>query len=179
MHVWRHYTLPLPFQNFIMVAMDDHTTPADRRVKCNNLFVNLLHFHEQPEILSSAYIREFFETARCDAVFDMAPYRAEYEKKLTKERLDRILMFKSTDDDELVAAQAAMHYHSWHHTFLLKSLSTSSWVYYHAVTRVEKTAALFGVASFVSGGLYAALNSFRYLRLKRLVRSANADPKKD
>lgn len=150
------------------------------REKCNTIYMNLLHFHHmQPEILSSAYIREFFETARCDLVFDMSAHRAEYERKLTKERLDRILAFKSTDEDESVAAQATMHYHSWHHTRLLKAISLDSWFYYHVTTRIEKTAAFFGMASIVSGGMYAAINSFRYLRMKRMFRmanNANTDP---
>ena len=120
--------------------MDNNT-----KVKCNTIFENLLHFHGQQDMLSSAFIREFFETVRCDQVFDMSTHRAEYEKKITKDRLDRILTFKTNDKDESVAAQATLHYHYWHQTRLLKAISWQSWVYYHTVTRAEKTLASLGL----------------------------------
>ncbi len=141
-----------------------------REVDCNFIFVNLLnllHFHGQQEIPSSAFIREFFETARCDRIFDMSPHRAEYERKLTAERLDRIMAFKTTDEDESVAAQATMHYHSWHESRLLKAISWPSWIYYHTVTRAERTLASMGLAAAAYGGMRAALNSFRRLKSKR------------
>ena len=112
---------------------------SNDRAKCNTIFVNLLRFHGQPDVLSSAFIREFFETVRCDRVFDMSSNRDEYEQKLTKPRLERILEFRSTDEDELAAAQAAMHYHTWHEKRLLAAISWPSLVYYHTVTRAERT----------------------------------------
>ena len=137
-------------------------------VKCNTLFVILLHFHGQQDIPSSAFIREFFETARCDEIFNMAPHRAEYERKLTADRLARIMAFKTTDEDESVAAQATMHYHSWHESRLLKAISWPSWIYYHTVTRAERTLASMGLAAAAYGGMRAALNSFRHLKSKRV-----------
>jgi hypothetical protein len=139
----------------------------DIQAKCNTIFLTLLHFHCQQDIPSSAFIREFFETARCDCVFDMSLHRAEYARKLTNERLDRILAFKTTDEDESVAAQAAIHYHSWHESRLLKAISWQSWLYYNTVTRAERTLASLGLAGAAYGGMGAALNSFRYLKSKR------------
>jgi hypothetical protein len=138
------------------------------KVKCNAIFENLLHFHgQQEEVLSSAFIREFFETLHCDKVFDMSVHRDEYVNKLTKERLDRILAFKTTDEDESVAAQATLHYYSWHQNRLLKAISWQSWIYYHTVSRAEKTMATLGLVAAAYGGMLASINSFRYLRSKR------------
>jgi len=136
------------------------------RAKCNTIFVNLLRFHGQQDTLSSAFIREFFETARCDQVFDMSVHRAEYERKLTKPRLERILAFKNTDEDELVAAQATMHYHTWHEKRLLAAISWPSLVYYHTVTR---TLAILGITGATSAA------SFRYLREMRMLRRAQGE----
>ena len=149
--------------------MEDDNDNKNIKVKCNTIFENLLHFHGQQDVLSSAFIREFFETIRCDQVFDMSVHRAEYEKKLTKDRLDRILTFKATDEDESVAAQATLHYYSWHQTRLLKAISWPSWVYYHTVSRAERTLASLGLVAAAYGGMRASLNSFRYLKLRRFM----------
>ena len=129
--------------------------------KCNRIFVNLLRFHGQEDTLSTAFIREFFETVRCDQVFDMSAHRDEYARKLTKPRLDRILAFKSTNEDELAAAQATMHYHTWHEKRLLAAISWPSRVYYHTVGRAERMLGIAGVTS-------TALASFRHLRDARM-----------
>ena len=63
---------------------------SNDRAKCNTIFVNLLRFHGQQDTLSTAFLREFFETVRCDRVFNMSIHRDEYAQKLTKPRLDRI-----------------------------------------------------------------------------------------
>ena len=132
---------------------------------CNALFVMLLHIHGQRDIPSSAFIREFFETARCDPVFNMAPHRAEYEKKLTADRLARIMAFKATDQDESVAAQATMHYYTWHESRLLKAISWPAWLYHQTLSRAMVG---FGAGAYGGGGgMSAALNSFRYLRSRR------------
>ena len=53
---------------------------SNDRAKCNTIFVNLLRFHGQQDTLSTAFIREFFETVRCDRVFDMSIHRDELRK---------------------------------------------------------------------------------------------------
>jgi hypothetical protein len=142
------------------------------RAKCNTIFVNLLRFHGQEDTLSTAFIREFFETVRCDQVFDMSAHRDEYARKLTKPRLERIMAFKSTDEDEAVAAQATMHYHTWHEKQLLAAITWPSLAYYHTVTRAERTLAVLGITGATYGATSAALASFRYLRDARMLRRA-------
>ena len=107
-------------------------TVSQSDMECNNVFKTLLRIHK--DVLPSAFIREFFE--KCDQVFDLSEQRSDYERKLTKERLDRILHFNTTGEDESVAAQATLHYCSWNRGRLLKALSWPSWLYYHTVTRV-------------------------------------------
>ena len=120
---------------FLLIKMPEAKT------QCNALFATLLLFHGRRDTPSSAFIREFFETARCDRVFDMSAHRDEYARKLTTPRLERILAFKSTAEDELVAAQATMHYHVWHEKRLLAAVSWPSRVYYCTVLQVERALA--------------------------------------
>jgi len=108
------------------------------KTKCNLLFLNLLHLYGRKNIPDSAFIREFFETAKCDHVFDMSSHRFEYAKKLGEERLKRVLAFEPTVRDERVAQQAVIHYRSWHQARLLKALEWKSWIYFCTVTQVER-----------------------------------------
>jgi hypothetical protein len=109
------------------------------RTKCNLVFLNLLHLYNRKNISESALIREFFETEKCDHVFDMSSHRFEYAKKLGEERLSRILAFEPTTvRDERVAQQAVIHYRSWHQARLLKALEWKSWIYFRIVTPVER-----------------------------------------
>jgi hypothetical protein len=76
-------------------------------------------------------LSESFSRHCDDHMHDMSAHRAEYTKKLSHERLARILAYQTTDEDQLVAAQARMHYYSWHRRQILRDISWSSWIYYH------------------------------------------------
>jgi hypothetical protein len=81
--------------------------------KCQSIYLNLLQCRHEKDIPASAFIREFFETSRCDSVVDFKIFREEYSVRLNKgdnERLQRILEFKDTEVDEKIATQACMHY---------------------------------------------------------------------
>lgn len=139
----------------------------DLQKKCDSIFANLLRNPGKKDILASAYIREFFETCRCDGVHDLSAQREEYRSKVDadeKGRLARILLFKETDMDEKVAAQAALHYDEWHETALVKALTWPSWIKYHTIVRAERTAAIVGIAGATYAGARVAESSFRYLK---------------
>lgn len=143
--------------------------------KCNSIFANLLRNHGSKDLLASAYIREFFETFRCDDVHDMSMHREEYRGKVDadeKGRLARILSFKKTDMDEKVAAQAALHYNEWHETALVKALTWPSWLKYHTIVRAERAAARVGIAGTGYAGARVAAGSFRYLRALSVAKEA-------
>ena len=144
-----------------------------QKKKCDSIFANLLRNHGNKDLLASAYIREFFETCRCDDVHDLSAHREEYRSKLDadeKGRLARILLFKETDMDEKVAAQAALHYDEWHETALVKALTWPSWIKYHTIVRAE--AAIVGIAGATYAGSRVAASSFRYLKGMSAVKEA-------
>ena len=150
-----------------MVHHDDDAHKLHKS-KCNSIFTNLLQCHGNSGILSSAYIREFFETVRCDDVFNMTTYRNEYSSKINKgdgQRLDRILGFaKLSEEDEMVASQAIVHYQSWHEKQLVSALSWSSWVEHFTINKAERTLATLGIVGATYGGMRAAFASFRFIR---------------
>lgn len=113
----------------------------DSRI-CQSIYQTLLECRQGRDIPSTAFIREFFETSRCDAEVDFSPFREEYVVRLNKDddkRLQRILNFKETSVDEMVATQACIHYATWHHKQLVSALSWPNWFAYHTVDRVERT----------------------------------------
>lgn len=89
-------------------------------------------------------------------------------------RLDRILSYKETDEDEKVAAQAAIHYNDWHEEALSKALDWPSWLKFHTLVRAERTATVLGIAGTGFAGYRAALASFRYLRAASTIRKVGA-----
>ena len=111
--------------------------------KCNAIFLNLLTLaNKGKDMSSSAYIREFWETARCDKVSDMEVHREEYRAFVKPSRLERILTYNETDKDEKVATQAVMHYSTWHNSELAQSLFLPDKIWYHSVSRAERGLAL-------------------------------------
>lgn len=145
--------------------------------KCNSIAHNLLLMRLKSDIPATAFIREFEETVRCDAVHDFAPRRMEYRKKINAsdpETMGRILAFKSTDSDELVAAQAVMHYALWHTKQLQAAVDWPTYIRYHTIDRAEQTLATIGIIGGAYGGLRLAAASFRHLQAARLAQSASA-----
>eukprot|EP01038_Epipyxis_sp_PR26KG_P017357 gene17357-23972_t len=102
--------------------------------KCQSIYQNLL---EAKGIPASAYIREFFQTDRCDGEADFTKLRDAYKTSLndTKKpdplRLTRVLNFEETEIDEKIAAQACLHYANWHNKQLVSALNWPNWFYYH------------------------------------------------
>lgn len=103
---------------------------ASMNVKCNKMFLNLLLIKDNAEGLqASAYIREFFDLKRCDEYSDTAPRRDELQQKvetLSPGGLQRILDLDETEKDEKAAAQAMLHYDTWHSECLAAELTLSS-----------------------------------------------------
>jgi hypothetical protein len=99
--------------------------------KCESIYYNLLECHRKrgdQQILATFYIREFWETQKCDQVHDFSPLRNDLEKYLGKERLTRILGRREAEDDLVDAAQACFHYHRWHEKNLVAALSWPDWI---------------------------------------------------
>lgn len=140
--------------------------------KCVSIWRNLLrHMHRHGDVLASAYVREFDETARCDAFRNLKEARDALHGKIGSARMKRIITFDETDADEKAAAQAVMHYGFWHEQLLLDCLPLRDRVLYHTVDRAERTLAALGIVTAVYGGARAAYASFSMLKRKANQRS--------
>jgi hypothetical protein len=83
---------------------------------------------------ASTFIREMFETARCDDVLDFSKERSEYSAFISrgddcnKMAMCRILTYKETAEDEKRAAQARQHLSGLHRAKLRSGLSFIDWL---------------------------------------------------
>lgn len=147
------------------------------RRKCRSLYATLLEINGDRRLLSSLHIREFFETARCDDVFDFAPERRELAERvntLDPTRLERVLRFDEAAEDEAVAAQALLHYTLPHRDRLLAAVDWPTRLHYHAVAPLERAAAKLGFGAAGSAGVRAAHSSSRHISERRTAAAAAA-----
>jgi hypothetical protein len=91
--------------------IDEDDDPHVHGLKCDSIYVNLLCARAKHEnnFLASAFVREFFETARCDDVFNMTYHRRKYVAKIImgdRKIIFRILNFTSDTTDESIVSQA-------------------------------------------------------------------------
>lgn len=116
--------------------MKNETTELDR-LKCNSIYTTLLSMHRNKSVLgvpASTYIREFWDTERCDRVSNLTPQREQLRTRINHsdpDRLARMLTFNETKQDEDIAMQAVYHYSSQHTHCLQNSLTFSSVLWYH------------------------------------------------
>ena len=117
--------------------------------KCHSIFKNLVKCQARNDIPASAFIREFFQTKRCDRFTDFSTFRKDIEMKLSEDedqqRLVRILRYKERDEDEKVAAQTCIHYGECHNKLLVQALSWPDWFQYQTLDRSERTLATLGI----------------------------------
>lgn len=158
--------------------MDEHSSMDEHSIlhqKCISIYDNLLDARGQGrEVPATAYIREFMDTARCDSFHNLSEPRSAYERMLNAtdpQRLKRVMDYKETDQDEKVAAQAALHYHNYHNKVLADGLPFPRRVWHKVVGSAEPVLALVGIATAVGGGGKAALASYRMLREKEAIKA--------
>lgn len=110
--------------------------------RCQGLYSTLLTFQAAAmsgKIPATVYIREVFETERCDNVLDMSLARAEYEERLGGElRVMSLMNFDPfTPDEYEIAAAAVKELTPKHRAALISALPLHSRVYHHMVQPLE------------------------------------------
>ena len=146
--------------DFILKAVsrpDNKPAPTPRMLQCEDMYLNLIRCKRVRGIPASAFVREFSETVACDDVFNMTQDRQDYMDYLGPDRTARVMEFTSDEQDELIVAQAVLHFHNAHEGHMVTGLRTSSQLAYAIFFVMEQ--ALFAVG-YGFGGVQAAVNSF-------------------
>lgn len=137
--------------------------------KCQSIFENLIacNLSRDQNTLASAYIREFQESKRCDKFYSFEKDRKDLEMRINSndpKRMERIINFKQTLEDEMHCSQAVIHYGTWHTKQLVSALNWSNWIKYHTIDRAERTVAVLGIFGATYAGLRVGRTSLRYIR---------------
>jgi hypothetical protein len=116
--------------------------------KCSMIYWNLIELTKsKSEETAPYFLREFYQTKRCDNFYDFSANRKDFEDYLGNKTVENVLNFDEEKDPKDVkkVAQAVFHYNAWSRKTLLKALPWSTWTYYHTVYMAERTFAAIGV----------------------------------
>ncbi len=89
-------------------SVDEDSDSYLHKLKCDSIFTNQLRIKHEKNFMASAFVREFWETMRCDDVYNMTYHRQKYAIKINlgdNNRMFRVLNFTSSETDELIVAQ--------------------------------------------------------------------------
>jgi len=94
--------------------MDLHTGDTDEvKKRCQYIYWNLLEIPDGKQLpRADAYVRELFQTKRCQSS-TMDKVLEAYCEYITPDSLDRLIRRKPDDDDRQVAEDAVSHYQKW------------------------------------------------------------------
>jgi hypothetical protein len=95
----------------LKASVDEDSDPYLHTLKCDSIFTNLVRINHENYFMASAFVREFFETMRCDDVFNMTYHRQKYAIKINlgdNTRMFRVLNFTTSETDELIVAQVLL-----------------------------------------------------------------------
>ena len=114
---------------------ENHSHHRLHTAKCNSVFNTLLLMHHHAHFNSAAFVREFFETVRCDDVLDMSEARQEYVTAIGSDQLTKIKNYESVDLNKL--DQVILQIGDTHRRRLLNGLPLLSQIYHRILAPVE------------------------------------------
>jgi hypothetical protein len=102
--------------------------------------------------ITQYYVREMYQTIRCDHLYDMSEMRSAFEEHLEAEPgeagpINRIRQYQALATDEERALQTLRHYWSWHRSMYRAAIPYHSQLYYYSWYQAEKLFAAIGVVS--------------------------------
>jgi hypothetical protein len=130
--------------------------------KCQNLFFNTLMLVAKTDVRTldeTIFVRELFQTVRCDSFHDLKHVRENYADHIGLDELRRIVTKKQTESDREATADAFAHYGEWTRHEMVKALSLTNKTKYYLFHRPLE---LFATMLTVSGW-----TAYRIAKIKR------------
>ena len=124
---------------------------------------------ERDEVSSPHYLREFFQTARCETVpgekmtKDLRDTREQIEKHVTPEVWKDIENYNEDIRGTNRALQTMIHYRTWHHQLLFSALDLKGQAYHYLFHKAEKLLASLGLIVLGYGGIKGASKTYKRL----------------
>lgn len=134
--------------------------------KCQSIWYNLLAPKSNYGDNATIYLREFFETHRCDHIHDMKSYRNNYRSYIGSEAYKRIIHGQPiSEDDKMKASSSVFHYYEWDRRFLLKCLSWSTFFRYYFTYKPETSNLFFPVVISLCTGVIGVFGTLLTMKL--------------
>lgn len=107
--------------------MDKPVTPD----KCQTIYLNLLDGLLERTFSTPNFVRELWQTERCDQFHSLQGLRTDITKHMGEDALNRILLYQATPIDEEKALDTMIHYSRWTTRRLQESLDWPNWLRFH------------------------------------------------
>lgn len=107
---------------------------------CQNIYWNALEALHAVKVddplQSTCYLRELYQTQRCDMFHDLSHLRADMVRVLNQDRMERLVVptQEASEKDILEGHYAVRHYQKRHRVGLKSALSPLNWIKYHVTT---------------------------------------------
>jgi hypothetical protein len=125
---------------------------------CNSIYWNLIELLEPKNntITSSSFIRELWQTARCDSIAkDLSQHRKTIEESLGKDVVQRVLAYDETTKDQTKTNDVMYHYNYFTRKLLVEGLTPSSKLYYYTLHQPERfVGSITGLTAFAGLGVW-------------------------
>jgi hypothetical protein len=154
----------------------ENTTTKTSAERCQLIYWNLIESLEsgkESDANSTMFIREFFQTQRCDEIHDLRSDRTAYVKFMGPGVVERILAYQQTDLDMERGAQAVYHYTKWNHRQLVRGLDWPNWLYYHTLHQPTRLVECIAIGGTAYGGARLAINTMKLLKSRRSFSAAD------
>jgi hypothetical protein len=103
--------------------------------------------------VSSAYIRELQETARCDDIGrNLTVLRKAYRDHMGEKAFNNAIDYKEDALDERRTAQTLMQYQDWTDSELVAGLNWSNKAWFYTFLKGDKTLATIGIVTSAFAG---------------------------
>ena len=161
-------------QNFTI----PHQNQTPEVGSCYKIYWNLHEMMQNKDIPASFFIRELFQTVRCDNVKDFKELRSRYHSFIDEQKADsfnKIMTLQGDANTEEAAVQTFLHYQTWTAEELFKAFPFNYKLYYHTWHRSEK---LFAFVGIVTTGIWGMNKGSKVVRASlEKIRKQRSDPK--
>ena len=122
-------------------------------MNCQTFYYSLYTLLTYPETKPNVYIRELFETSKCDDVFDLRDFRSVVERNITSATLTKIKNYDALGVEETKRVASVFNCKSWHKEHIWPALTFSNKLYYTGVEVPREILGKMGIVTLQFGAL--------------------------
>ena len=136
------------------------------KAKCQSIYMNLLALRKKDaQLVSTQWVREFEQTARCDPFVSFKQERQDYSDHAGVATIDRVLSYSARTEVDLERVdQAVVHNFDWHQKRLVSALTWSNYFKYQILHKHERLFSWLGLFTSAAGGWVFVRNRMKGIK---------------